>query len=82
MLYHTRETYGERTGDMTADKRRELHRFEGSSINVALADGSRLDDVSLVSARGVKLWIFDSGEDRFVPVTDIVDVWASTAAAA
>jgi hypothetical protein len=66
---------------MTADKRRQLYRFEGTSINLALADGSRLDDVSLVSARGVKLWIFDGGEDRFVPVTQVVEVWASPAAA-
>ena len=67
---------------MTADKRRELHRFEGSSVNLALADGSRLDDVSLVSARGVKLWIFAGGEDRFVPVAQVIDAWPSGAAAA
>jgi len=67
---------------MTAEKRRELHRFEGSSINLALADGSRLDDVSLISARGVTLWIFDGGEDRFVPVAKVIDVWPSEAVAA
>lgn len=67
---------------MTAEKRRELHRFEGSSINLALADGSRLDDVSLISARGVTLWIFDGGEDRFVPVATVIDVWPSEAVAA
>jgi hypothetical protein len=67
---------------MTADKRRELHRFEGSSVNLALADGSRLDDVSLVSASGVKLWIFAGGEDRFVPVAQVIDAWPSGAAAA
>lgn len=67
---------------MTADKRRELHRFEGCSVNLALADGSRLDDVSLVSARGVKLWIFAGGEDRFVPVAQVIDAWPSSAAAA
>jgi len=67
---------------MTADKRRELHRFEGSSINLALADGSRLDDVSLVSARGVTLWIFAGGEDRFVPVAQVIDAWPSAAVAA
>ena len=39
---------------MTVEKRRELRRFEGSSVNLALADGSRLDDVSLVSARAQK----------------------------
>lgn len=67
---------------MTVEKRRELRRFEGSSVNLALADGSRLDDVSLVSARGVSLWIFAGGEDRFVPVTAVIDAWPSTGATA
>lgn len=60
---------------MTAERRRELRRFEGSTVYVALTDGSRLDDVSLVSARGLTLWIFDGGEDVFVPVSDVIDVW-------
>jgi hypothetical protein len=68
--------------EMTVEKRRELRRFEGLSVNLALADGSRLDDVSLVSARGRSLWIFAGGEDRFVPVTAVIDAWPSTAAAA
>ena len=67
---------------MTVEKRRELRRFEGSSVNLALADGSRLDDVSLVSARGATLWVFASGEDRFVPVTTVIDAWPSAVAAA
>jgi hypothetical protein len=67
---------------MTVERRRELRRFEGSSVNLALADGSRLDDVNLVSARGTSLWIFASGEDRFVPVTSVIDAWPSVSAAA
>lgn len=67
---------------MTIDKRRELRRFEGSSVNLALADGSRMDDVSLISARGMTLWIFAGGEDRFVPVTSVVDAWPSSGASA
>lgn len=66
---------------MTVEKRRELRRCEGSSVNLALADGSRLDDVNLVSARGTSLWIFASGEDRFVPVTAVIDAWPSAVAA-
>ena len=66
---------------MTVEKRRELCRFEGSSVNLALADGSRLDDVNLVSARGATLWIFAGGEDRFVPVTFVIDAWPTTVAA-
>ena len=68
--------------DMTAEKRRQLRSFEGSSVNLALADGSRLDDVSLVSARGTTLWIFENGEDRFVPVAKVIDAWPSGAVAA
>ncbi|HEX2048574.1 MAG TPA: hypothetical protein VHF27_12470 [Acidimicrobiales bacterium] len=60
---------------MTAERRRELRRLEGSTVSLALADGSRLDDVSLVSAHGLTLWIFDSGEDVFVPVSKVIDFW-------
>ena len=67
---------------MTAEKRRELHRFEGLNVNIALADGSRFDDVMLISARGATLWIFAGGEDRFIPVAQVVDAWPSDAAAA
>ena len=67
---------------MTAEKRRGLHRFEGSTVNLALADGSRLDDVRLVSARGTRLWIFDGGEDMFVPVAEVIDAWPSGSVAA
>jgi hypothetical protein len=67
---------------MTVEKRRQLHTFEGSSVSLALADGSRLDDVNLVSARGGKLWIFASGEDRFVPVESVIDAWPTGAIAA
>ncbi len=67
---------------MTADRRRELRRLEGLGVNLALADGSRLDDVSLVSAHGLRLWIFDSGEDVFVPVSNVIDFWPSERVAA
>lgn len=67
---------------MTVERRRELRRFEGSTVSLALADGSRLDDVNLVSARGTSLWIFAAGEDRFVPVASVIDAWPSAAAAA
>lgn len=62
---------------MTAERRRELRRLEGYSVYLALADGSRLDDVSLVSAHGLTVWIFDTGQDVFVPMADIVDFWPS-----
>jgi hypothetical protein len=62
---------------MSAEKRRELRRLEGGNVHLALTDGSRIDDVQLVSARGLTLWIFASGEDQFVPVSKVVDVWSS-----
>ena len=67
---------------MTAERRRELRRLEGLGVNLALADGSRLDDVSLVSAHGLRLWIFDRGEDVFVPVSNVIDFWPAQRVAA
>ena len=60
---------------MTTQQHRELRTLEGRMVHVALADGSRMDDVALVSARGSKLWIFAGGEDSFVAVDTVVDVW-------
>jgi hypothetical protein len=60
---------------MTPARRRELRRLEGSNVHLALADGSRRDDVMLVSAHGLRVWIFDTGEDVFVPVAEVVDFW-------
>jgi len=67
---------------MTADRRRDLRKLEGSSVSLALVDGSRLDDVSLVSAHGLSLWIFDSGQDVFVPVSNVIDFWPAERVAA
>ncbi len=60
---------------MTAQQHTELRTLEGRVVHVALADGSRMDGVALVSARGTKLWIFDGGEDTFVPVGSVLEVW-------
>ena len=67
---------------MTVQRRRELCRLEGLTVNLALVDGSRLDDVSLVSAHGVNVWIFAGGEDVFVPLTNVIDFWPSDRVAA
>ncbi len=67
---------------MTAEWRRELRRLEGSGVSLALADGSRLDDVNLVSAHGLTVWIFDSGEDVFVPLSKVIDFWPALRVAA
>jgi hypothetical protein len=60
---------------MRARERQNLYKFEGRNVHISLADGSRLDDVSLISARARTLWIFNSGEDSFVPVDQVIEVW-------
>ena len=60
---------------MTAQQQRDLRTLEGRMVHVALADGSQMDDVALVSARGTNLWVFSGGEDTFVAVDRVVDVW-------
>lgn len=60
---------------MTDHKRRELRKLEGRPVYLALSDGSRLDHVSLVSARSTTLWVFADGEDVFLPIADVVDFY-------
>ena len=66
---------------MSAEQQMKLRGLEGRTVHLALVDGSRLDDVALVSARSRTVWVFTNGEDTFVPITDVVDVWESAAAA-
>lgn len=66
---------------MSADQQMKLRGLEGRTVHLALVDGSRLDDVALVSARSRTVWVFTNGEDTFVPIADVVDVWESQAAA-
>ena len=65
---------------MSAERRRELRSLEGLSVHLALADGSRLDDVMLVSGHGAKVWVFDSGDDVFIPLVDVIDFWPADSA--
>jgi hypothetical protein len=44
-------------------------------VNVALVDGSRIDDCQLVLAGKAKLWVFVNGHDSFVLVDAVTDVW-------
>ncbi len=60
---------------MTAEQRRGLRALEGRVVHLALANGSRLDDVALVSAGKSTLWVFSNGEDVFVPVEGVLDAW-------
>jgi hypothetical protein len=64
---------------------RRLRELEGREISLSLIDGSRLDDVVLVSAGRTgtsSVWVFDGGMDVFVPRTQVVDAWASAPRAA
>jgi hypothetical protein len=65
--------------------RAQLTSLAGSNnVSVALDDGTRLDDCQLVSvrrSRGVPTaWIFSGGQDSFVPVHVITDVWETSRA--
>jgi len=60
---------------MTSDKHAALRRLEGRMVHVALVGGTRLDDVELVSTRRSTCWVFANGEDRFVPVDEVIEVW-------
>ena len=63
---------------MTARQRSKLRSLQGRKVHLALADGSRIDDVSLVSAGTRTVWVFANGEDAFIPVVEVVDAWEST----
>ena len=60
---------------MHLTRQTDVKRFEGRTVNVALADGSVLDRVPLVLARRNMLWIVRDGEDDFVPLDRVVNVW-------
>ncbi|MGH9040309.1 MAG: hypothetical protein ACRDZ3_08760 [Acidimicrobiia bacterium] len=55
-----------------------LRSLEGRRVSLALAGGARIDDCQLVSAGGPStstVWVFASGADAFVPLSDVLDVW-------
>jgi hypothetical protein len=57
-----------------------LRNLEGRHVSLALADGSRLDDVTLLSTgsgRTATLWVYMSGIDVFVPRHSVIDAWES-----
>jgi hypothetical protein len=63
---------------MTAERLSQLRWLEGRRVNVALRDGSRIDDCELVSFgrnRLGSLWLFSNGSDVFVALDDVVDLW-------
>jgi hypothetical protein len=64
---------------------RALRDLEGREVSLSMADGSRLDAVTLVSAgRGgtPTVWIYAGGIDVFVPRPHVIDAWECRPAAA
>jgi hypothetical protein len=65
-------------GPMARLQQRRLHSIEGRQVSIALRDGTRLDDCNLVSGgrnRIDNLWLFANGEDVFVALEDVAEVW-------
>ena len=63
---------------MTRERLGALTALEGRQVNVALRDGSRIDDSQLVSAgrhRARTLWLFTHTGDTFIAAEDVIDVW-------
>ncbi len=60
---------------MTAQQQREMRKLEGRVVHLALADGSRIDAVALVSAGRRTVWVFSNGEDTFLSADDVLEVW-------
>jgi hypothetical protein len=67
-----------RCRSVTQDRISQFRALEGRQVSVSLHDGSRLDDAQLVSVarRGVEsLWLYMNGDDVFVPLPEVVDLW-------
>jgi hypothetical protein len=59
-----------------------LRRLEGHRVTLALADGSRLDEVILVSCgrnRATTLWLDVDGIDVFVSRSEVLEAFEPTA---
>ena len=62
-----------------------LRDLEGREVSLALANGSRLDAVRLISAgwgRTPTIWVYAAGIDVFLPRPQVIDAWESTPARA
>jgi hypothetical protein len=65
-----------------AEPRSRLVALEGRQVNVALRDGSRIDDCQLVSTgrtRVASIWLFANDTDTFVAFDDVADIWEASA---
>ena len=60
---------------MNEKQRARLRGLQGRMVHLALADGSRVDDAVLMSAGSRTVWVFVNGEDTFITLHDVIDVW-------
>jgi hypothetical protein len=63
---------------LTVNRIQQLRALEGRRVGIAVRGGARIDECELVSAgrgRARTLWVFADGNDAFVPLDEIVDVW-------
>jgi hypothetical protein len=63
---------------MDTQQRRKVASLEGRRVNLALRGGIRIDDCQLVSAgrgRPKRLWVFSNGQDAFIPMSEVVELW-------
>ena len=60
---------------MNAQQLLRLRALQGRMVHLALADGSRIDGALLMSAGSRTVWVFLNGEDRFITLHDLIDVW-------
>ena len=60
-----------------------LRHLEGRRVGLVLSDGSRIVDAQLISAGRPGLssvWILIDGDDSFIPVLTVTEVWEMTSA--
>lgn len=63
---------------MTREQVPTFRKLEGHHISLALVDGTRIDDCQLISVsrhRNGTVWVYTEGDDRFIPIADVIDFW-------
>jgi hypothetical protein len=65
---------------MSEEQAFRFRSLEGRHVCLALSDGTRIDDCQLVSIgrHGVdSLWVYVNGNDCFVALGEVVEIWES-----
>lgn len=51
--------------------------FAGRAVSVALADRTRIDDAVVEGVvDDTTLWLYETGRDLFLPLAEVLEVWA------